>query len=327
MIELLTNFIKQRVKSLAGIGVFVFVRLMNNAGSLFSDDKWQQVLLYLKTAAADTVPDCAQIAYSLVDSEPSDSEEEDPIKPNPGVLTAGTVATKEMGDRGVDILQSTISDAKCHTAVQLLLVQVITEMYHMHGEKLSTANTIALLDILYSIAVYAHEVNSDYALRLKLQEMFWMTQMTDPPLLRLENESYQAYLKLLQSVAHGKPILAKEINIESRIIELCEEVLHVYINAASTKSFPEYGGNHSRGAHCVISLGSPRRGELASRAPLVVSTLQAISGLKDAAFGNCLSRFFPLLASLVSCEHGSGEVQLALSNILNSWIGPIFRQA
>lgn len=327
VLELLTNFIKQRIQSLAGIGVSAFVRLMNNAGSLFSDDKWQQVLLYLKTAAADTVPDCAQIAYSLVDSEPSDSEEEDPIKPNPGVLAAGAVATKEMGDRGVDILQSAISDAKCHTAVQLLLVQVITEMYHMHGEKLSAANTIALLDILYSIAVYAHEVNSDYALRLKLQEMFWMTQMTDPPLLRLENESYQAYLKLLQSVAHGKPILAKEINIESRIIELCEEVLHVYINAASTKSFPEYGGNHSRGAHCVIPLGSPRRGELASRAPLVVSTLQAISGLKDAAFGNCLSRFFPLLASLISCEHGSGEVQLALSNILSSWIGPILLQA
>jgi hypothetical protein len=38
-----------------------------------------------------------------------------------------------------------------------------------------------------------------------------MTQITDPPLLRLENESYQSYLKLLQSVAHGKPILAKEI--------------------------------------------------------------------------------------------------------------------
>jgi brefeldin A-inhibited guanine nucleotide-exchange protein len=199
-------------------------------------------------------------------------------------------------------------------------------MYHMHGEQLSAANTMALLDILYSIAVHAHEVNSDYALRLKLQEVFWMTQMTDPPLLRLENESYQSYLKLLQSVAHGKPILAKEIDVESRIIELCEEVLRVYINAATTKSFPEYGSNYSR-PHCVIPLGSARRGELASRAPLVVSTLHAISGLKDAAFGNCLSRFFPLLASLISCEHGSGEVQLALSNILSSWIGPILLQA
>ena len=148
VLELLTNFIKQWVQSLAGIGVSFFVRLMNNAGSLFSDDKWQQVLLYLKTGAADTVLDCAQIAYSLVDSEPSDSEEEDPIKPNPGVLAAGAVATKEMGERGVDILQSAISDAKCHTAVQLLLVQVITKMYHMHGEKLSAANTIALLDII-----------------------------------------------------------------------------------------------------------------------------------------------------------------------------------
>lgn len=327
VLELLTNFIKQRIQSVAGIGVSAFVRLMNNAGRLFSDDKWQLVLLYLKSAAAETAPDCAQIAYNLVDSEPSDvEEEEDPIKSSPEVFANRKMATQEVGDVGLNILQSAISDAKCSTAVQLLLVQVITEMYHMHGQRLSAANTMALLDILYSMAVYAHEVNSDYALRLKLQEVFWMTQMTDPPLLRLENEAYQAYLKLLQSVTHGKPFLAKEINVESRIIELCEEVLHVYINAASTKSFPEYGGDHSR-PHSVIPLGSARRGELASRAPLVVSTLQAISGLKDAAFGNCLSRFFPLLASLVSCEHGSGEVQLALSNILSSWIGPVLLQA
>jgi brefeldin A-inhibited guanine nucleotide-exchange protein len=79
VMEFLTNFIKQRVQSLAGIGVSAFVRLMNNVGSLFSDDKWKHVLLYLKIAAAETVPDYAQIAYSLVDSEPSDVQEEDPI--------------------------------------------------------------------------------------------------------------------------------------------------------------------------------------------------------------------------------------------------------
>ena len=59
VLELLNFFIKQRVQSLAGIGVSAFVRLMNNAGSFFSDDKWQQVLLYLKIADAEMVPDCA----------------------------------------------------------------------------------------------------------------------------------------------------------------------------------------------------------------------------------------------------------------------------
>jgi brefeldin A-inhibited guanine nucleotide-exchange protein len=58
-------------------------------------------------------------------------------------------------------------------------------------------------------------VNSDYALRLKLQEVLWMTWITHPPLLHLENESYQSYLRLLQSVAHEKPILAKEIEADS----------------------------------------------------------------------------------------------------------------
>ena len=64
---------------MAGIGVFSFVCLMNNAGSLFSYDKWKHVLLYLKIEAAKIMPDYAQIAYSLVDSEPSDVQEEDPI--------------------------------------------------------------------------------------------------------------------------------------------------------------------------------------------------------------------------------------------------------
>jgi brefeldin A-inhibited guanine nucleotide-exchange protein len=70
---------KQRVQSLVGIGVSTFVHLMNNVGSLFSDDKWKHVLLYLKIAAAEKVLDYAQIAYSLVDSEPSDVQEEDNI--------------------------------------------------------------------------------------------------------------------------------------------------------------------------------------------------------------------------------------------------------
>ena len=76
--------------------------------------------------------------------------DEDLSEPEPEPMDIPDEAKKEMGDSGVDILQSAISDAKCHTTVQLLLVQVITEMYHMHGEKLSPANTIALLDIIYS---------------------------------------------------------------------------------------------------------------------------------------------------------------------------------
>jgi len=94
MFELLTNFIKEWVQILDGIGVPTFVGLMNNVDVLFSDDKWQQVLLCLKIAVVETMQDYAQIAYSLVNSEASDVAKEAPIKYDPGVLVYGTMASK-----------------------------------------------------------------------------------------------------------------------------------------------------------------------------------------------------------------------------------------
>ena len=40
---LLTSFIKRPHQSLAAIGVAAFVRLMSNAGALFSEQKWEEV--------------------------------------------------------------------------------------------------------------------------------------------------------------------------------------------------------------------------------------------------------------------------------------------
>ncbi|XP_057862656.1 brefeldin A-inhibited guanine nucleotide-exchange protein 2 isoform X2 [Cryptomeria japonica] len=326
MLKHLTTIIKRPIQNLAGIGVSAFIRLMNNAGTLFSDDEWQQVLSFLKTTAEETVPEFAQIVYIMADIETSDSAEEDPTKSSNPVFVNGTISTQEAENRDENRLRLAVSDAKCRTAVQLLLIQVIMEIHNRHGERLSAANTIALLDIPYSIAVHAHNVNSDYPLRLKVQEVNSITQMPDPPLLSLESESYQAFLKLLQNVAHDKPILAKEIEVESRLVQLCEDVLQVYINAATPEPFSGSYDDLAK-AHRIIPLHSARRSELASRAPLVVATLQAISQLKIATFKRYLSRLFPLLSSLISCEHGTGEVQLALSNILSSCIGQILLQA
>lgn len=43
ILALLSSFIRRPHQSLAAIGVAAFVRLMNNAGSLFTEDKWDQV--------------------------------------------------------------------------------------------------------------------------------------------------------------------------------------------------------------------------------------------------------------------------------------------
>lgn len=320
VLTLLISFIKRPHQSLAGIGVAAFVRLMSNAGDLFSDERWQEVVLSLKEAAADTLPDFVKIIHGMDDIDMAGTTEEHNT-------TADTsISNEEMEAQGLNKLQLLITDAKCRTAVQLLLIQSIMEVYNMHREQLSVANTMVLVESLHSIGSHAHRINSDHALRSKLQELGTISQMPDPPLLRLESESYQASLNLLQNLIVDKSIHNKEVEIEVRLVELCEEVLLVYLETASTGALPESHSEQSK-PHWIIPLGSAKRRELASRAPLVVASLQAISGLKDSSFERSLSRFFPLMANLISCEHGSGEVQLALSDMLSSWVGPILLKA
>ncbi|PHT78509.1 hypothetical protein T459_16561 [Capsicum annuum] len=75
--------------------------------------------------------------------------------------------------------------------------------------------------------------------------------------------------------------------------------------------------------HWIIPLGSGRRRELVARASLIIATLQAICGLGDTLLEKNLFGFFPLLSSLITYEHGSNEIQLALSDMLISSVGPI----
>lgn len=75
--------------------------------------------------------------------------------------------------------------------------------------------------------------------------------------------------------------------------------------------------------HWLIPLGSGKKRELAARGPLIVTTLHAVSSLRDFEFERNLKRFFPLVSSLIKCEHGSNEVQVALSDMLSLSVGPI----
>ncbi|KAH7427468.1 hypothetical protein KP509_10G045100 [Ceratopteris richardii] len=190
---------------------------------------------------------------------------------------------------------------------------------------MTATHAMLLLDMLHRIAVHAHSINGDFVLRSKLQKLQSITQFADPPLLRLESESYQVYLTLLQRLPLEKPDLARDVDVESRLVELCEEVLRVYLNTAIAGLPSQETQELSSG--WIIPLGSSRRRELTSRGPLVIATLQAISGFKDSFLEKHLKQFFPLLASLISCEHGSGDVLLALSDMFNSWIGPFILKA
>lgn len=199
-------------------------------------------------------------------------------------------------------------------------LQAVVEIYNMYRSHLSAKNTLLLFDALRDVASNAHKINSNTTLRSKLQEFGSMTQMQDPPLLRLENESYQICFTFLQNLILDRPPSYDEVQVESYLVDLCQEVLQFYLETARLGQVSESSAGQ---AHWQIPLGSGKRRELAARAPLIVATLQAICSLGENLFEKNLDRFFPLLASLISCEHGSNEVQVALSDMLSSLVGPV----
>lgn len=130
VLTLLTSFIKRPHQSLAGIGIAAFVRLMSSAGSVFVDDKWLEVVLSLKEAAAATLPDFSYISSgAYLESVQRDegnlsfrrSNEESRVSED----------EDELEGAGSRNLYFAISDAKCRAAVQLLLIQVHNLCLHM----------------------------------------------------------------------------------------------------------------------------------------------------------------------------------------------------
>lgn len=193
-------------------------------------------------------------------------------------------------------------------------------MYQPH---LSPTNTLVLFNAMHDIGSHAHKINTDASLRSKLQEFNSITQMQDPPLLRLENESFQICLTFLQSLILDRPMSYEKAEVEAHLVDLCCEVLEFYISTAQFGQRMQLLSSSGDGALWNIPLGSGKRRELAARAPLVMASLQAICSLGEVSFEKNLERFFPLLLGLISCEHGSNEVQAALSEMLNSPVGPV----
>lgn len=193
-------------------------------------------------------------------------------------------------------------------------------MYRSH---LSTKNVLVLFDALHGVASHAHGINTSVAIRSKLQEFASITQMQDPPLLRLENESFQICLTFVQNLIVDRPHSYEEGEVESYLIKLCHEVLQFYVETARYGLVVEASVSSDVQPHWPIPLGSGKRRELAARAPLIVAILHAICNLNEASFEKNLAGFFPLLSSLISCEHGSIEVQVALSEMLSTSVGPV----
>ncbi|KAL4562789.1 hypothetical protein LXL04_026820 [Taraxacum kok-saghyz] len=299
ILMLLVGFIKRPHQSLAGIGVAAFVRLVGSAGEFFTDGKWGEVVKAVEVAVDETLPNFEFV----LDLDGGMGDEDEDVKK--------------------DRVYNAVSDAKCHAAVQLLLIQAITEMYNTYRHHLSTTNTLTLFTTLHKAASHAHSINTNSHLRSNLYHLSSITQLQDPPLLRLENESYQISLTLIQNLTLDKPPFYNQSKVESSLISLTQEVLQFYIDLSTSMS----SSSSATSAKWLIPVGSGKKRELAARAPVVVGSLKTICGLGDEAFEKHLKGYFPLIQGLIRCEHGSSEVLVAVSEMLGTWVGPVLMRA
>lgn len=191
-----------------------------------------------------------------------------------------------------------------------------------HMQYVSAANVRILLDMFSSVASHSHQLNSDIILLKKLEKACSILELSDPPMVHFENESYQNYLNFLHDLLVDNPSVSKEMNIELQLVKVCEEILQIYLNCTGSQSTHQKPVN-KQAVHWILPLGSAKKEELAARTTLLVSALHVLSDLERDSFRRCVPQFFPLLVDLVKSEHSSGEVQHILSNIFKSCIGPI----
>ncbi|KAK8339510.1 hypothetical protein V6Z12_A08G038900 [Gossypium hirsutum] len=322
VLSLLVSFIKRPHQSLAGIGIAAFVRLMTNSGYVFLEEKWLEVVSSIREAVNATLPDFSYFVSGDIMLEGDGNVLNDQSNK---ASHGSDMARDDSESLGKQRLYASLSDTKCRAAIQLLLIQATMEIYNINRTRISAKNILVLVDAMHDVASHAHGINNDTILRTKLQEFGRMTQMQDPPLLRLENESYQFCLTFLHNLILDRPPSFEEAEIKSHLVGLCQEVLLFYIESACSGQTSVTSADGQ--TQWMIPLGSGKRKELAARAPLVVVTLQTICSLGDTLFEKNLAKFFPLLSNLISCEHGSNEVQAALSDMLNSSVGPLLLQS
>ncbi|XP_002514399.3 brefeldin A-inhibited guanine nucleotide-exchange protein 1 [Ricinus communis] len=318
VVSILTGFIRSPIQGPASTGVAALLRLSGELGSRLSEEEWKKIFLALKEAAASTLPGFMKVLRSMDDIEMPDS--------------SGSYADMDTthhgftnDDREDDNLQTAayvVSRVKSHIAVQLLILQVVTDLCKANLQFLSATNIGILLDIFSSIASHAHQLNSQTILQKKLEKACSILELSDPPMVHFENESYQNYLNFLHDLLVDNPSMSELMNIELQLVVVCEKILQIYLSCTGSQSMQQKPVSKLV-VHWILPLGSAKKEELAARTTLLVSALCILSDLERDSFRRYASRFFPLLVDLVRSEHSSGEVQHLLSNIFQSCIGPV----
>ncbi|OAY68445.1 Brefeldin A-inhibited guanine nucleotide-exchange protein 1 [Ananas comosus] len=319
VVSILTTYMRSPNQQSASTGVASLLHLTENIGSQLSESEWKGVLLRFKEAAFLTSSVFPRIVRIMQDVEIPDKTES---LSDADQYSDHEFATDDEEEANMETASYAIVRLKSHIALQLLIVQTIAKLYKVHWRSFSSVHMSLLLEMISSIAAHASEVSSERALHAKFHKACSLLEISEPPFFHFENESYENYLMLLQSLLHDNPSLAEEMNVESQVVMICEKILKIYLTCAGYE-LSDQNRKDGPTLHWILPLGSAKKEELAARASLVVLVMRLISSLETDSFKRNLPCFFPLLVNLIRCEHSSGEVQRVLYDIFQSSIGPI----
>ncbi|XP_057805875.1 brefeldin A-inhibited guanine nucleotide-exchange protein 1 [Salvia miltiorrhiza] len=316
VVSILVGFMKSPGQAPSSAGVAALMRLAADLGSKLSEDEWQDIFLCLKEAAESSLPGFVKLLKIMDNIEIPDVSPDTEIELSTvhGVNNDGS----EDDNEKLQTMAYIVSRMKVHINIQLLVIQVVTDIYKIHWKSLS-ANIVTILEIFTSISSHSHELNSQTTFLLKLDKACSMLEISGPPLVHFENESYKNYLNFLHDLIVNSPSLSEEKNIEGELVSVCKKVLQIYLECSGF----EYVSQNKPRANCILPLGSAKKEELAARTPLVLSVMRILGSLERDSFRRHASQLFPLLVDLVRSEHSSMEVQRVLSSIFQSCIGPL----
>ncbi|KAL7237234.1 hypothetical protein ACSBR2_003510 [Camellia fascicularis] len=321
VVSILAGFIRSPGQGPASTGVAALMRLAGDLGGRLSEHEWADIFLALKKAVSSSLPGFLKLVRTMDSIEVPDIAHS---YNDPELYSNHGMTNDDSEDDDLQTAAYVVSRMKSHISAQLLIIQVITDLFKMHKQSLSSGNIKILLDIFSTIASHAHQLNSETTLQLKLQRACSILEISDPPMVHFENESYQNYLNFLHDLLVNNPSVAEGMDIEALLVSVCEEVLQIYLDCSGLRPVQKQKPvEKQQELHWILPLSSVKKEELAARTPLVVLALRVLSDFESDSFKRYVSQLFPLLVDLVRSEHSSGEVQRVLSNMFQSCIGPI----
>ncbi|KAG8364462.1 hypothetical protein BUALT_Bualt19G0131300 [Buddleja alternifolia] len=280
VVSILAGFIRSPVQGPSSAGVAALMRLAADLQGNLLEEEWRDIFLCLKEAAGSSLPGFVKL-LKTVDS----IELPDVARPsNEMELSSGSeVINDGSDDDNLQTVAYIVSRMKGHIAVQLLISQVVTDLYKMHWQSLSIKIVSVLLEIYSSIASHSHELNSQVTLVLKLEKICSMLEISDPPIVHFENESYKNYLNFLHDLLVNSPSLSDEMNVEAELVSVCKKVLQIYLDCSGFGHVSREAFNKPM-VHCFLPLGSAKKEELAARTPLVLLVMQILGSLERNSF-------------------------------------------